>query len=214
MPESGRPRRSSRAWVEIGFLVLGSLGCLYYVQRGNIGLAGLLAGAAVFSAWRVRLRHRFKQRPPDWTQVTTMGLQFHIGSGIVILGIAVLATISADRASGGDRILWAVGAGVLYVLVTDQVLSAIAVYRYRSGRRIGRLAWMYPLALRRGCTYCADDSNMDSAHLDQLAGNEARQMVLVKCPTCGWLYVISLHKPRDAIHVTGGQADLWFMFPN
>jgi hypothetical protein len=214
MLASGRPRRSSPAWVEVGFLVLSTLLCLYAVQRGNIGVAGLLAGSAVFSAWLARVRYRFKQRPPDWTQATTMALHFFIGSGVVLLGIAVLATISAVRASGGDRILWAVGAGVLYVLVADQVLSAVAVNRYRSGQRIGRLAWVFPLAFRRGCAYCADDSNMDSGHLEQLAGNEARQMVLVKCRTCGWLYVISLHAPTDAVHVTRGQADVWFMFPN
>lgn len=39
-----------------------------------------------------------------------------------------------------------------------------------------------------GCEFCADDQNRLYGHIDQLASDEARQMILLRCPRCGAFY--------------------------
>jgi len=39
-----------------------------------------------------------------------------------------------------------------------------------------------------GCEFCADDQTRLYGHLTQLASNETRQMILLRCPRCGALY--------------------------
>jgi hypothetical protein len=86
---------------------------------------------------------RPKRRPRDWTQIWTSAFRFNLGVGIVSLGFAVTATIAAVPVSGGDRIRYAVLAGVLYVIGAFFGLGAIGFHRYRSGRPLRRLSWVF-----------------------------------------------------------------------
>jgi hypothetical protein len=184
MPAAWKPRRSS-PWVPIALLVLGSLLFGSAGLNGYVILAVLYAAATLHVGWGLIRRYWRKRHPPTWTQVMNTASRYLIGVSIVDFEIAVLAIIAAVRASGGDRILGAVFAGVLTVGGGILVANAVAVSRYRSGRPPGRLSWLARRsAYERGCAYCADDSNMSAEDLEQLAGDEARQMVLVRCPRC------------------------------
>jgi hypothetical protein len=39
-----------------------------------------------------------------------------------------------------------------------------------------------------GCEYCADDQNRFFGHVEQIADDEERRMILIRCPRCGTLY--------------------------
>lgn len=39
-----------------------------------------------------------------------------------------------------------------------------------------------------GCDYCADDQNRWFGHVEQIADDEERRMILIRCPRCGTLY--------------------------
>ena len=39
-----------------------------------------------------------------------------------------------------------------------------------------------------GCDYCEDDQNRWYGHVTQIASDEARKMLLLRCPRCGTLY--------------------------
>ena len=63
----------------------------------------------------------------------------------------------------------------------------------------------------RGCDYCRDDQNMHYGHVEQVASNEDRG-VLLRCPQCGWLYLdpsdgLSEPRPLDAANAAS-----WFGF--
>lgn len=63
----------------------------------------------------------------------------------------------------------------------------------------------------RGCAYCRDDQNMHFGHVEQVAANEDKGVLLL-CPRCGWLYL----DPRDGLfephHVDAGTAANCFGF--
>jgi hypothetical protein len=39
-----------------------------------------------------------------------------------------------------------------------------------------------------GCEYCAEDQNRFFGHVEQIADDEEREMILILCPHCGALY--------------------------
>lgn len=39
-----------------------------------------------------------------------------------------------------------------------------------------------------GCDYCADDANRFYGHVTQVATDEDRGLILLRCPRCGALY--------------------------
>jgi hypothetical protein len=39
-----------------------------------------------------------------------------------------------------------------------------------------------------GCDYCEDDQNRWYGHVTQIASDEQRKMLLLRCPRCGTLY--------------------------
>lgn len=39
-----------------------------------------------------------------------------------------------------------------------------------------------------GCDYCRDDQNRLYGHVDQIASDEARHLILLRCPRCSSLY--------------------------
>ena len=39
-----------------------------------------------------------------------------------------------------------------------------------------------------GCDYCADDQNRFYGHVKQLAADDEREKILLRCPRCGALY--------------------------
>src|SRR5262245_13237420 len=111
MPASWTPRRSS-PWVPIGLVGLGLLLFGSAVLDGHVILAVLYAAVTLHVGWGLIRRYWRKRHPPGWTQVMNTASRYLVGVSIVAFGIAVLAIISAVRASGGDRILWAGAAGV------------------------------------------------------------------------------------------------------
>ena len=58
----------------------------------------------------------------------------------------------------------------------------------------------------RGCDYCADDNNMYFGHVAQIASNEDRRTLLLKCPHCGWLYETHPTGKPGAEHLSSTQA--------
>jgi hypothetical protein len=58
----------------------------------------------------------------------------------------------------------------------------------------------------RGCNYCADDDNMYFGHVEQIGSSEALQMILLRCPRCGWLYQASASGPNDATRISSADA--------
>jgi hypothetical protein len=193
--------RRHPVWVDVGLIVVGLLLFRYAVLTGETGLAVLWAGATLLIAWRLIRRPWLKRHSQDWTQIWTSAFRFNLGGSILSLGLAVAATISAVLASGGDRILEASYAAVLYVCCGFLGLGAVGVHRYRSGRPLRRLSWVFRRPFRRGCSYCSDLSKLSAGNLNQLAGAEALQGLLVRCPRCGWHYLLSPHGPEQAVHV-------------
>jgi hypothetical protein len=194
--------RRHPAWVDVGLIVAGLLLFRYAMRAGETGLAVLWAAGTLLTVWRLIRRPWLDRHPRDWTQIWTSTFRFNLGCGIVSLGLAAAATVSAVAASGSDRIVDAVYAAVLYAFGTFFALGAVGFHRYRSGRPLGRLSWVFYRPFRRGCSYCADDSNLSAGNLEQLAGGEALQGLLVKCPRCGWHYLLSPHGPKQTVHVT------------
>ena len=39
-----------------------------------------------------------------------------------------------------------------------------------------------------GCDYCADNQNRWFGHVEQIAADEERRMILIRCPRCRALY--------------------------
>jgi hypothetical protein len=196
----------SWAWLWTTGIVFFSYRFIESVRDGHVGSAVFAAVTTLIGVRLLVRSFRLQQRPRDWAQTWTSAFRFNLGSSILGLGFAVLATISAVQASGGDRIRYAVLAGALYVIGVFFGLGTVGIHRYRSGRPLRGFSWVFRSSFRRGCTYCADDSNMNSQNLEQLASDEARQAIVVRCPRCGWLYLLSPHGPRQAAHITDSQA--------
>lgn len=54
---------------------------------------------------------------------------------------------------------------------------------------LARASARYPRdVVNFGCDYCADDQNRFFGHVEQVADNEERGMILIRCPRCGALY--------------------------
>ena len=196
-------------WVLAGLLFANVLISLNGVRRGDVSESMLGVGAAVLFAWLLIRRRRLKRHPQSWDQATTSTFRFFAGSSIVCLGFAVLLTILAIQAEGGRRIFLVIGVGVLSVCGAIPALYAVATHRLRSGRPLGRLAWLMRRAWERGCAICGDNAKMYSGQLE-LARDEARAVALVRCPRCGWLYVLPTQGPREAVRVNEFQAGVWF----
>ena len=62
----------------------------------------------------------------------------------------------------------------------------------------------------RGCDYCADDANMYFGHVEQVASNEAAQMLLLRCPRCGSLYEVAPRGAAQATRLTEAEATARF----
>lgn len=187
MPATGWSGRLS-PWAHIGAIA----GCLLLfvtgLLLGNIEVAVLGAGLALLAGWLLVRWWSLEQRPQAPAQMWAFAFRFLVGSGVIALGLAVLTTHAAFQASGGARILYAVLAGVMYECGAVAALSAVAVHMLRR-------------VYRRGCAYCADDSNMNVGHLEQPAGSEGRKEILLRCPKCGWLYEVSPLEPREVTHI-------------
>ena len=187
MPKTGWSGRLT-PWAHIGTIGVGLLLSLTGVLRGNTETAVVGGGLAVLTAWLLIRRLRLEQRPQPPAQMWTFAFRFLIGSSVVAIGLAVLATLSAAQASGGTRILYAVIAGLLFEIGAVTALSTVAIHMFRR-------------AYRRGCAYCADDTHMNVGHLEQPAGSETRKEILLRCPKCGWLYEVSPLEPREVVHI-------------
>ena len=98
-------------------------------------------GGAVICAWLLISRRRLKRHPPSWDQATTAAFRVALGFTIVGLGFAVLFAIWAIQTSGGERILWAIGAGMLAAGGAFFVLFTVAIHRLRSQRRLVRQSY-------------------------------------------------------------------------
>jgi hypothetical protein len=57
-----------------------------------------------------------------------------------------------------------------------------------------------------GCDYCADDQNRLFGYVTQIDNNEARRMVLLRCPRCGALYENSPRGPDRTRRLTKAEA--------
>ena len=62
----------------------------------------------------------------------------------------------------------------------------------------------------RGCDYCRSELNLFYGHVEQVASNEARRTVLLRCPKCGWLYEDDLRK--EPVHVGTDDPREWFEY--
>lgn len=63
----------------------------------------------------------------------------------------------------------------------------------------------------RGCGFFRDDQNMHSGHVEQLASDEDKG-VLLRCPRCGWLYLNPCDGLSEPRHIEAGAAASWFGF--
>jgi hypothetical protein len=90
--------------------------------------------------------------------------------------------------------------GIDPVLAKDpHRLAELLVVRQRSQLWPRWPRWLHRLAHRSsphesvrdvefGCEYCADDQNRWFGHVTQIGSNEARMMILLRCPRCDALY--------------------------
>lgn len=63
----------------------------------------------------------------------------------------------------------------------------------------------------RGCEYCRDDQNMHFGHVEQVATNDDKG-VLLRCPQCGWLYLDPCDGLSEPRHIDAGTAAHSFGF--
>lgn len=63
----------------------------------------------------------------------------------------------------------------------------------------------------RGCEFCRDEQNMYFGHVEQLASNEDKG-VLLRCPQCGWLYLDPRDGRSEPRHIEADTAASWFRF--
>jgi hypothetical protein len=63
----------------------------------------------------------------------------------------------------------------------------------------------------RGCDFCRDDQNLSYGHVDQVASNEDRGLLL-RCPECGWLYVDTCDGRSEPTRIDAVTAENWFGF--
>ena len=154
-------------------------GCLLLsvsgVVRGDTPLAVVGGALALLAGWLLVRRLRLGRHPQAPAQMWAFAFRFLIGSSVIAFGLAILTTYAAIQAAGGARILYVVVAGLMYECGAVTALSAVAVHMLRR-------------SYRRGCAYCADDSNMNLEHLEQPAGSEGRKEILLRCPQCGWCF--------------------------
>lgn len=61
-----------------------------------------------------------------------------------------------------------------------------------------------------GCDYCADDQNRFYGHVLQIASDEARQMILLRCPRCGALYENTPRGADETRRLTEAEAEKLF----
>jgi hypothetical protein len=61
-----------------------------------------------------------------------------------------------------------------------------------------------------GCDYCADDQNRLYGHVIQVASNDARRMILLRCPRCSALYENSPRGPDRARRLIEDEASVLF----
>jgi hypothetical protein len=57
-----------------------------------------------------------------------------------------------------------------------------------------------------GCEYCANNENRWYGHVTQIASDESRAMILLRCPRCGALYENSAGGPDATRRLTEDQA--------
>ena len=58
-----------------------------------------------------------------------------------------------------------------------------------------------------GCDFCADDQNRFYGHLPQRGSDEARQMILLRCPRCATYYENSVQGEDKTRRLTRQEAD-------
>jgi len=61
-----------------------------------------------------------------------------------------------------------------------------------------------------GCDYCRDDQNRLYGHITQIASDNDRRMILLRCPRCGALYENSARGPDRTRRLTESDADQLF----
>ncbi|MGO9341086.1 MAG: hypothetical protein ACLQQB_10155 [Solirubrobacteraceae bacterium] len=57
-----------------------------------------------------------------------------------------------------------------------------------------------------GCDYCANDQNRWYGHVTQIASDEQRRMILIRCPRCGTLYENTPDGEDKTRRLTAGEA--------
>ncbi len=63
----------------------------------------------------------------------------------------------------------------------------------------------------RGCDFCRDDHNMHFGHVEQVASNEDKG-VLLRCPECAWLYLDPCDGRSEPLSIDALDAASWFGF--
>jgi len=63
-----------------------------------------------------------------------------------------------------------------------------------------------------GCEYCADDQIRLCGHLPQIASDESREMILLRCPRCGVLYENTPRRHDNTRRLSPSEADR--LYPN
>jgi hypothetical protein len=61
-----------------------------------------------------------------------------------------------------------------------------------------------------GCDYCQDDQNRLYGHVPQIASDEQRRMLLLRCPRCGSLYENSARGPDRTRRLSEAEAERLF----
>ena len=61
-----------------------------------------------------------------------------------------------------------------------------------------------------GCGYCADDQNRSYGHVEQIASDAERGMILIRCPRCGTLYENTPRGDDQTRRLTEDEAEALF----
>lgn len=68
------------------------------------------------------------------------------------------------------------------------------------------------IVMTEAATTCASDDNMFFGHVTQISSNERTRTLLLRCPTCGWLYEIQPVGSAEAQHLSEEDARERFAF--
>jgi hypothetical protein len=68
---------------------------------------------------------------------------------------------------------------------------------------------MVSRVMERGCDFCLDDQNMHFGHVEEVASDTVRGLLL-RCPKCGWLYLDPSDGASEPSPIDPASAATWF----